>query len=1133
MNKSLSFHYLFITLAVVIAGCELEQPREFGDPCHQFSFIWTNGTDVISRDSDIPAEYAVNFQTDMCPKSAPFCIKLLGDRIGDDIVPEELFCSDRRESCPKDSHASPAGCERDTANHCGDTNMNCLDHQKGVNRAECIDGPAGKVCDIKGCLDTFALLDSQCKRGDECCGSYCDNCSQFDPTQYCFSLDALNMECGLECPNYARLICNGVCINPDTNIAFCGSDESCKLHYCAADEGWRNGSCIKGKCEASDCLFGFHLSKDNGRSICKHDTPDVCGKSKLNCLNEIPHATKVNCVLGRCVATECENGYDVYEDTCVEIQGVECGSIHCKPHQKCNPDTLTCECEDGYSDCGGLCYDLKSNAFHCGSCSTECRMAYATSTCENSTCNYNCNKGYEFNEDTHTCEPIEVCEPGKFDCNNDGSLCCNCAGACDISKCNNSVCDPIVECRDSNACATSCCIDNVCVAHSQCGSDIDCGPNAHYYENSCEPDDINNCGVHGHACNVENANNTCENGECRFECNDNFHAFDGACEADDTDNCGAHENACQVADAKNVCNAGECEFTCLNGFVKKADGSGCEASVCSNGDTSCSDQGTTGFYRTCSDNGWGEATPCADGVSCKDEYTCGDCINGTQNCVDKTHYKECSSGLWSTSLKCEAPDNATAICHDEECSYICNSGFCEYGSECVSDQTDMNNCGGCGNVCDKSKVDNSETVSCNAGKCEATKCMNGFDLINGNCVQHICTTNETKCENSRFYTCVNNSWGTGDNCSDGCDSSGCIGHVCSAGDHKCAGNTYYSCSGNSWVTEDNCPHGCDLNGCYDCTPASKQCNGNIPQTCSSSGKWTNGSSCTYGCNTSTGTCYPDCAPGTNNCESNKYYTCSNSGSWDFTMNCPNGCDDSGCYACAPSTKRCNGNISQTCSSSGSWTNGSSCTYGCNPSNGECYPNCAPGSKQCNGNIPQLCDNSGNWTEGLACSTSNQICSAGDCTDCSSNQHVYNNTCEDDSPFHCNSHGSECGLNEICSSGSCTSCGTRYHVYSNTCEINDSSNCGSHGKICTTLDFPNSLSVTCNVNSGQCEVKRCESGYTVDSLTNSCISTCVAQGKVDCGGGTCCQCAAACPGGGHKSITPLVAQCLAVSCSLDP
>ena len=97
MKKTSSFRNLLITLAVVIAGCELEPPREFGDPCENFSYIWTGGNDYVMRSSDIPPEYAVNFQIDMCPVNAPFCIKLLGDQIGDTNIPEELFCSDRRE----------------------------------------------------------------------------------------------------------------------------------------------------------------------------------------------------------------------------------------------------------------------------------------------------------------------------------------------------------------------------------------------------------------------------------------------------------------------------------------------------------------------------------------------------------------------------------------------------------------------------------------------------------------------------------------------------------------------------------------------------------------------------------------------------------------------------------------------------------------------------------------------------------------------------------------------------------------------------------------------------------------------------------------------------------------------------
>ena len=87
MKKQNLLTFFTITLAVVIAGCELEPPREFGDPCEDFSYIWTGGNDYVMRSSDIPPEYAVNFQIDMCPVNAPFCTCCLSSGFFSSQVP--------------------------------------------------------------------------------------------------------------------------------------------------------------------------------------------------------------------------------------------------------------------------------------------------------------------------------------------------------------------------------------------------------------------------------------------------------------------------------------------------------------------------------------------------------------------------------------------------------------------------------------------------------------------------------------------------------------------------------------------------------------------------------------------------------------------------------------------------------------------------------------------------------------------------------------------------------------------------------------------------------------------------------------------------------------------------------------
>ena len=1030
MKKS-SFRYLLITLAVAIAGCELEPPRNYGSPCTNFSFIWTDGNQTVVRSPDVPAEYALNFQTDMCPANAPFCTKLLADRIGDNIYPEELFCSDRRESCPPNSHPSAEGCERDSANHCGDTNVNCLDINKGVDKAECIDGPRGKECSTIKCLDTFALLDSQCKRGDECCGSYCNDCSRHVPQQVCYSLDAINMECGDGCPDDANLECNGVCINPDTNVVFCGSDDSCALHYCAADDGWRNGSCIKGKCEASDCLFGYHLGKDNGRSICIPDTPEACGKSRLNCRDEIAHSTQVDCVLGRCVAKECEAGYNAYNNACIETQETKCGSVSCGLHQVCNTETYICECEQGYTDCGGQCYDLTSSALHCGSCTNECRMAYADSSCANSQCVYNCQKGYTFNEEIGACESLRTCEPGKFDCNNNGLLCCECAGACDTNKCDNSVCEPLVPCREPTACATECCIENMCVAKSQCGTP--CESDTHPYGNDCEPDDNENCGEHGNSCNVENADNACIGGICSFECFDNFHAFDNACEPDDNNNCGTHGHACDVADANNVCNAGKCEFTCVSGFVKTSDGSGCEASVCTSGDTSCSTQGSTGFYRTCSDNGWSEAVECEDGNSCKDEDTCGDCINGSKICSDSTHYQVCSTGSWDAEVACEAPTNGSAICDEGICDFTCDDGFTSDGTNCIE------NNGYCANN-------------------NATRCVN--DGTTG-----------------KIQICSNHEWTEQSTCDSNhsCNSEGTGCGECIEGAKQCSGRTPQTCNHGSWSGSTECTANriCNNGSCVFCPifqhVYDNECEDNDNTNCGEHGKacTTSSVSNSTAVDCSTGICSAT--------ECKSFFTtngraCCNTRllGGELIIDNSSSCN----YKCSSGFDDCSGicvDLNHNNSNCGEC--GHSCESGETCSNGNCI-GCGTDQLYCNGLCVNYNTDNNNCGEcGKSCDTANgYVCTMGHCVGS-----VTINNCPDNTYTDCEGDGSLC-----CPSGvSCDdpkagikcanlhpipNCNTGFHPYNGDCEADSHYNCGSHGNTCTAsqqcCQDPNTHISTC-------------------------------------------------------------------------
>ena len=512
MMKYIKNHWLLalsMAAPLVFAGCSLNDPNEFGDKCMDISYIWTSDkmVDVLDQNPD----YLIYFDHDICPQEAPFCITLLPDRIADQIYPEIHFCSDKREACPKDSHLYYNDCERDTANHCGSQRQNCLDRSKGVATAECVDINNDKECLAKSCMQTYALHNGACITGDQCCGPYCHDCFRAVPQQVCYTYEN-KTQCGDGCPAIAPQTCNGVCIDPMNSVEFCGTQD-CELHYCPDEvEGWRNGQCIVGQCQPSDCLFGYHLAIDfRGQKYCTPDTPYACGDSHLNCSTDIDNALETECIYGQCIVKKCRPGYLAYDDKCIVDNDKRCGTQVCGAYQHCNTKAMTCECEPGYTNCNGTCYDLKSNVFHCGSCSNECRMAHADTSCENSKCVYDCNNGYTFNPVTETCEPVKTpvktCDDDKYDCNGDASLCCDCAGACDIHACDNSVCDPIVECSENTGCATSCCIENICVANSQCGDP--CPPDFHKEGKDCVADDIANCGAPNHACAVKNAQNLC------------------------------------------------------------------------------------------------------------------------------------------------------------------------------------------------------------------------------------------------------------------------------------------------------------------------------------------------------------------------------------------------------------------------------------------------------------------------------------------------------------------------------------------------------------------------------------------------------------------------------------------------
>ena len=218
--------------------------------------------------------------------------------------------------------------------------------------------------------------------------------------------------------------------------------------------------------------------------------------------------------------------------------------------------------------------------------------------------------------------------------------------------------------------------------------------------NPCGADlenDLENCGVCGHVCEIPNAFAQCVGGFCIVD----------DCAPGRVDLDGAVENGCEY----------ECTPTTTGG--------GEAIELCDGIDNDC--------------NGQIDETFNTD----TDELNCGACGN---ICTIPHAQATCTAGLC-------VPDVCNVGFHDDNgdlndvptdgCEYACtvtNSGFevCDLvDNDCdqeidegIDTQTDVENCGSCGNDCRDDFP--SGTATCNAGACEFAGCQPGHYDIDGN-----------------------------------------------------------------------------------------------------------------------------------------------------------------------------------------------------------------------------------------------------------------------------------------------------------------------------------------------------------------------------------------------------------------
>lgn len=157
---------------------------------------------------------------------------------------------------------------------------------------------------------------------------------------------------GGDCPEGQRL-CDGVCVDLQTNTAHCGACSNA----CAAAESCEDGAC--------SCRDGFTRCED----VCVDlgSDPDHCGACATVC------ATEQVCSSGSC-GDGCAAGETECDRACVDLDTnvLHCGACDraCASGQSCAAGE--CTCGSGGRLCGGVCVNVATDPSNCGGCAVRC-----------------------------------------------------------------------------------------------------------------------------------------------------------------------------------------------------------------------------------------------------------------------------------------------------------------------------------------------------------------------------------------------------------------------------------------------------------------------------------------------------------------------------------------------------------------------------------------------------------------------------------------------------------------------------------------------------------------------------------------------------------------------------------------
>ena len=448
----------------------------------------------------------------VCDVASGRCVPCLPDAA--DTCPAGSFCPATGSQCAP-------GCRNDD----------------GCATASTADGGVGprRRCDVATRACVACVSDDHCPAGTLCVGNTC--------VTGCTAARA--------CPA-GQSCCDGACIDPQANLAHCGTCETrCSAPH--AMPACTNATCAVGACTApwDDC---DHVAANGCEVDTLHDVAH-CGACGTSCATR-PHVSAA-CDAGRC-AYACDTGFaDCDGDASNGCEAdLRTSLAHCGSCAGvCAPANATAACVDGvcgvaacamgYGDCDGTATDgcetdLRATPTHCGRCDTSCPVgANAVAACSAGAC-------------------ASVCAAGFGECDGDPSNGCETSLTNTVAHCGACGATCLGAHVAGASCAASACAITACATGwGDCNGVVSDG---------CETDlstTSMHCGTCATACAAANGTASCAAGACTV----------ASCAAGWGDCDGAAANGCETDLTSTVAHCATCATACTAG-------QSCAAGVC-------------------------------------------------------------------------------------------------------------------------------------------------------------------------------------------------------------------------------------------------------------------------------------------------------------------------------------------------------------------------------------------------------------------------------------------------------------------------------------------------------------------------------------------------------------------------